>query len=248
MRIAPVALIAVLLGGQLHADLIPLSETRSVSVSGVAGGRSYSSSQSSSDAFGDFTASVSGSADWTNPSAPPNTGWFHADSRAVQTSTISADQISVNASLLGNTRVSLAGPYGPTGAFGSSIFEVTFDLATPVDYTLGISRSVFGHDLPRPNLEFSLSSATYGSVLGNDILSLFSGMLMPDRYTLRFNADFSAVADPLGDVKLVDYSMNFRVAQVPDAGSSVTLLLMALAGLVVLKLKVIREAAIHSEI
>jgi VPDSG-CTERM motif len=193
---------------------------------------------------------VSGSADWTNPTAPSNTGWFRADSRAIQTSTISADQISVNASLLGNTRVSLAGPYGPTNAFGSSIFEVTFDLAAPVEYTLGISRSAFGHDLPRPNTDFSLSSATYGSILDNSTLSLFSGtpfsgVLMPDIYTLRFNADFSAVADPLGDVKVVDYSMNLSVAQVPDAGSSITLLVMALAGLFVLKLKVTRETAVH---
>ena len=41
--------------------------------------------------------------------------------------------------------------------------------------------------------------------------------------------------------------MNFSVVEVPDTGSTVALLLMALAGLVVLKLTVISETANHGE-
>jgi hypothetical protein len=88
-----------------------------------------------------------------------------ADSAAIQTSTIGTDQISVATSLRGNTWASFAGPYGPADSKASSTFDVSFGISAPVDYTLAISRFVFGHNLPRPNSEFSLSSATYGSIL-----------------------------------------------------------------------------------
>ena len=92
MKIAPVALIAVLLGGQLNANLIPLWETRSVSASGVAGaqGESYSYSQNSSGAFGGFSGNVAGSADWTDAGGSRQSGSYQADSAAIQTWSITA--------------------------------------------------------------------------------------------------------------------------------------------------------------
>jgi hypothetical protein len=254
MRTKPFVLVACLFAGPVYATMIPLADFRSVSVSGVAGGQggsqSYSQQQVPSSPFAQFDENVSGSADWRDPAPTPwygLTGFYHADSRASQTSTITADQIAVSASLWGSSRVSLAGPYGPASSSASSIFEVSFSVLNPLAYELDAFRSSAFHDLPPPSFDFSLSSANYGSVLGTSDLSQgshFSGVLLPDVYTLRFNAGISTVPDPLGDFKYAAYGMNLRVAAVPDTGSSVTFLVIALAGLIVVHRKVSNRARV----
>jgi VPDSG-CTERM motif len=240
MRTKLIVLVALCVAGQAYANMIPLSGFRSVSASGVAGGLGgggqsyYSQTQSLSAPLGYFDANVSGSADWTDP--VPVTQWYglmgsyHADSLATQTSTITPDQISVSASLSGSTSVSLAGPYGPANSSASSIFEVSFNVLTPLEYQLDASRAFYFHDMPLPGFDFFLTSSNYGTILDNTSLSganYFSGILLPDVYTLGFNADISTVPDPLGDLKGASYSMNLRVAGVPDAGSTSMLLGMA---------------------
>jgi VPDSG-CTERM motif len=248
MRTSPFLLIALVLAGQAYANMIPLSGVRSVSASGIAGRisgggqSSYSETQSLSGPLGTFNGNVGGSADRTDllpvPEFYGHMGSYHADSRASQTSTITADEISVSASLGGSTMVSWAGPYGPADSWASSIFEVSFNVSTPLEYQLAVSRSFGYHDMPFPHFEFFLSSTNYGKILDNFSLSSplffpgpFSGILLPGAYTLRFNADIYAVADPHGDFKLADYSMNLRVAPVPDAGSTLTLLGLALCAI-----------------
>jgi hypothetical protein len=253
MRTKPFVLVACLFAGSVCANMIPLTDFRSVAVSGVAGGQggsqSYSQQQGPSAPFARFSGNVSGSADWKDP-APTwwygLTGSYHADSRASQTSTITADQIAVTANLWGSSRVSLAGPYGPASSLASSMFEVSFSVLNPLEYQLDAFRSSAFHDLPRPSFDFFLSSANYGNIFGNSHLSQgnhFSGILLPDVYTLRFNAGISTVPDPLGDFKYAAYGMNLRVAAVPDTGSSVTLFLIALAGLIAVHRKVTRARA-----
>jgi VPDSG-CTERM motif len=86
-------------------------------------------------------------------------------------------------------------------------------------------------DLPVPHFDFLFTSTNHGNILGATNFfgaNHLSGILLPDVYTLRFNADISTVPDPLGDFKQADYSLNFRVAPVPDAGSTLTLLGLAL--------------------
>jgi hypothetical protein len=235
-------LITVLFAGSAHANIIPLSDFRSVSVSGVAGivggGDSYSQEQTPSGPFNKFNGNVAGSADWSDP-APTSwyglMGSYHADSSANQSSTITADQISVDANLWGSTRVSLVGPYGPASSFASSIFEVSFGVLTPLEYQLDEFHTAGFHDLPPPSFDFYLGSATAGTILANSNLaasSHSSGVLLPDVYTLRFNANLSTVPDPLGDFKFASYSLNLRVASVPDNASSAVLLLISLVVLI----------------
>ena len=242
----PLLLIALFLCGQAYGYLIPLSGFRSVSASGIAGSisgggqSSYSETESLTGPLGAFDGSVSGFADRkdTVPSSYGRMGSYHAESAATQTSIIAVDQISVTASLWGSTRVSLAGPYGPADSSASSVFEVTFDVLDPLAYQLDASRILGWHAMPPPNLNFSLTSAHQGAILSNTSLTganHFSGILFPDNYTLRFNADIFAVADPLGDFKYVEYSMNLRVTPVPDAGSTGALLAMAFAGLILVR-------------
>jgi hypothetical protein len=86
-----------------------------------------------------------------------------------------------------------------------------------------------------PGFDFFLTSSNYGRILDNASLSganHFSGILLPDVYTLRFNADIYAVPDPLGDLKGASYSMNLRVAGVPDVGATGMLLGMAFVALI----------------
>jgi VPDSG-CTERM motif len=241
MRTSPFLSIALILAGQAYANMIPLSGVRSVSASGIAGRisgggqSSYSETQSLSGPLGTFNGNVGGSADRTDLLPVPEfygyMGSYHADSRASQTSTITVDQISVSASLRGSTLVSLAGPYGPASSLASSIFEVSFIVLDVLEYELAESHAGSFHDLPVPHFDFLFTSTNHGNILGATNFfgaNHLSGILLPDVYTLRFNADISTVPDPLGDFKQADYSLNFRVAPVPDAGSTLTLLGLAL--------------------
>ena len=222
MKIIVVALTGTFLAGSTQANLILLSESRSVSASGVAGGagiggQSYSQAQSSSPGFGGANLQVSGSADWIDTTPVESwyglLGTYHADSRASQASSITSDHISVNASLGGSTSVALAGPYGPADSAASSVFEVSFSVLEPLNYSLDVSRGFFGHDLPLPEFDFFLDSAHHGTLWDNHNLTgfdSFSGILVPDTYTLRFNASIMCVADPLGDFKAANYGMDLH--------------------------------------
>ena len=64
-------------------------------------------------------------------------------------------------------------------------------------------------------------------------------MVLPDVYTLRFNAGLSTVPDPPGDFTHSSYTMNLRVANVPESGSSVLLLLIGLTGVIVVHRKMV---------
>jgi hypothetical protein len=254
MRTKPFVLVACLFAGSVCANMIPLTDFRSVAVSGVAGGQggsqSYSKQQGPSAPFAQFDGNVSGSADWKDPASTSwygLTGSYHADSRASQTSTITADQIAVTANLWGSSRVSLAGPYGPASSLASSMFEVSFGVLTPLEYQLDAFRTSFFPPTPVPTFDFFLSSASSGTILSSNQpfgTNQFSGTLLPDVYTLRFNAGLSTGPDPLGDFKFAAYGMNFSVAAVPDAGSSVTLFVIALAGLIAVHRKVTSRARV----
>jgi hypothetical protein len=243
MKTKSSVLIACLFAGSVCANMIPLTEFRSVAVSGVAGGetgtQSYFEEQAPSASFAHFTGNVSGSADWQDP-LPTSfyglQGSYQVDSRASQTSSITADEISVSAKLWGGSLVSLAGPYGRASSQASSIFEVSFGVLTPLEYQLDAFRTSFFLPTPVPTFDFFLSSATSGTVLGSTQsfgFDRFSGTLLPDVYTLRFNAGLSTGPDPLGDFKYAAFNMNLRVTAVPDTGSTVTFLVIALAGLIV---------------
>jgi len=167
-------------------------------------------------------------------------GSYHADSRASQNSTITPGQISASASLRGSSWVSLAGPYGPAGSEAESIFEVSFNVLTPIQYVMAVSRTLSFVDLPYPEFDFFLTSANHGNILDNHNLTganLFSGILIPDTYTLRFDAKIDTVADPFGDFKSADYSMNLSIADVPDTGSCGLFFIITLAGLAVAQRK-----------
>jgi hypothetical protein len=95
-------------GLQLHAksnSVLPLPRRqRRPQFESPRAGLGLPYSQSSSGAFGAFGGNVGGSADWTDlaPSQEwyGRTGSYHADSSAIQYSTITSDQVSVDASLL----------------------------------------------------------------------------------------------------------------------------------------------------
>ena len=237
--------IAVAFATSAYANIIPLSDSRSVNVSGVTGavggGDSYFQQEESAGLFGKFDGNVSGSADWSD-SVPTSwyglMGSYRADSRATQISTITTERISVSANLWGSAWVSLAGPYGPASSVANSVFEVSFDVLNPLQYQIDTFRSVSFHDLPRPSFDFFLESARAGTILNNADISAanhFSGLLLPDSYTLRFNANLSTVPDPLGDLKFANYSLDLRIASVPDTGSTLVLLFLSLVGAVVFR-------------
>ncbi len=230
MRTNPFIIITLLLAGQASANMIPLSALRSVSVSGAAGQSSYSGRQSLSAPFGDFVGNVSGSANGQYvPLESP-----HADSSASQTSTIAEDELSVDVNLVARSGVSLSS--FPGIAATSSSFEVTFNVLEPLAYQLGGFRNVFYHAAYPPEINFLLNSASYGTILGGLPFSAlygdgFAGTLLPDIYTLRFNADISTFPDPLGESIIANYGMNLRVTPVPDAGSTLALLGLALCAI-----------------
>jgi hypothetical protein len=237
MRTNPFLLITLLLAGQAAANLIPLSGFRSVSISGSAqdidgngATSSYSQTQSLSG-FGTFNASLSDSTEQ---------GRAHAESRASQTSAITANEISLSSIVWASEGLTNhTEPFGQTsGAVSSahSTFEITFNVLEPLIYELDASRSIYRHRWGIFELDFLLGSASHGTIL-NDLpvealyFGGFSGILLPDIYTLRFNADMVAFADPLGDTEGADYGMNFHVSPVPDAGSTMALLGTALCAI-----------------
>ena len=244
MRTKLIILVALCVAGQAYANMIPLSVVRSLSVSGTAGGSSYSQTQSFSG-FGTFDGNLAGAADSINSLGL----FFHADSRASQTSSMSADEISANMILRGNTGISLSGPAGPVESRASSIFELTFSILTAQEYEITGSGFLFGHDIPRPNLDFLIASTTSGTILGqSSFFGTHSGILLPDTYTLRFDSDLSAQKDPLGDVQAADININLRVTSVSDAGSTGMLLGVTFVALITVYRKWARQEHVsHAE-
>jgi VPDSG-CTERM motif len=241
----PFLLLIPLLAVPAFGDLIPLSAFRSVSISGTAGAESYSQLRSSSS-LGNFAASISDSADWQDPGATSveyfgnfyPAGFHHTESSATQTSTISGNGISISSSIFGDSWTSLAGPYNLAESRAASIFEAAFRILEPQVYDLDSSFDLLiGHGFSFPHLSFSLSGATYGSIFPTPFqgrqnhVNHVSGLLLPDLYTLRIETDISTAPDPLGYDRQVDYELDLTVAPVPDAGSTLALLGMALCAI-----------------
>jgi hypothetical protein len=165
MRTKLIILVALRVAGHAHANMIPLSAVRGLSVSGTAGGSSYSQTQSFSG-FGTFDGSLAGVADSTD-----SMGFFyHADSQASQTSAIPGDEISASLSLQGDTSLSYTSPISPVSPAGAveararSIFELTFNVPSVHEYSLTGSGSLVA-TYREPTLIFSLNSTAAGVLL-----------------------------------------------------------------------------------
>jgi len=147
MRATLVALLACIFAHLSNAQVILLSENRSVSASGWAQGegaglQSYSFIQTPSASFADFNGSVSGSADSTDV-IPPDLGYgnltlfpHHAKSQSNQTSTISPSAIAVSGSLLADEGGFAFRGGGSSLSLARSVFEVGFRVDAPIAYTL----------------------------------------------------------------------------------------------------------------
>jgi hypothetical protein len=242
-----------MLAGQAHADIIPLSDNRSVSVSGYAQGHGaelQSYSQTATPApFAPFNGSVNGSVDSTDASpAYPLDPLFtsHADGQSNQTSIIGTSRLAVSGNLRGREWIGQNGG-SSAAAEMNSVFEVGFRVDAPIAYTLSAAPLLGFHQdsggVGASSLfDFSLTSANHGVILNYyDFLgaSLFgdsSGILQPDDYMLRLNASVSLVPDPLGDVAFAEYGVTFTVT--PESAPTALLLGMAFAGFAALWRKV----------
>ncbi|MEO7598989.1 MAG: hypothetical protein ABIV50_08650 [Opitutus sp.] len=235
MKRLVIVLLVLAVAADASATLIPLSITRSVGIGGTAGEINYSESVSST-LDGTFSSSLTNSASWTD-TEPKIAGFsassYRAASSAAQNSTVSGSDISVDIDLFASSGVSLWGPYSSGYSSTSSAFECIFLVQQALYYEFTMQRFVSGHDLPGPFLNFQLVGDNAGSIL-NPNSGLFgspaTGILLPDTYTLRFNASAMSVVDPLGDFKSVDWSMHLNTSPVPDGASTFGLLGLALAG------------------
>jgi len=257
MRATLVALLACIFAHLSNAQVILLSENRSVSASGWAQGegaglQSYSFIQTPSASFADFNGSVSGSADSTDV-IPPDLGYgnltlfpHHAKSQSNQTSTISPSAIAVSGSLLADEGGFAFGGGGSSLSLARSVFEVGFRVDAPIAYTLSAAPLLGFHqdsggDGASSLFDFSLTSASHGVILNYyDFLgaSLFgdsSGILQPDDYILRLDVLAFTDPDPIGDFAAAEYSVSLTTTTVPESASTGLLLGLALAGLVAMR-------------
>jgi hypothetical protein len=232
MRRTTLMAFCLLLAPEGRAGLILLSDNRSVSVSGFArgidGSQNYTNTLSPPSPFSPFNGNVAGSADWIDtthwPGYPP--GFSHADSQCSQVSSFTPYGFSVHSILLGQSWIAPWTPPGcDAGAFGSSVFEITFSVDTPEMFSLiGSVQRV------NANIALSLTSYHHGDIIEPPAVYPFaySGVLQPDTYVLQFDQNFQTVADPLGDVRSVDATLDFEIAAVPEP-SSLSLGLLAVA-------------------
>ena len=220
------------IAGAAHADIIPLTAFRSVDISGRASGDTYSAS-SSSIALGTFAQTLSDSADGSDPEG----SLYHADSRATQTSLITPDQISLSSELFAFSSIVWSYPATlgrDASSTASTIFDLTFRVQSLQAYTLNWSGSAPQTPGFFPILEFDLINSSGQTIASmSSIFREVSGFLAPDDYRLRFNSIVIAVKDPLGNLKTTDFDMNMRVASVPETGSTLALMAIALGAVLV---------------
>ena len=233
--LATLGLFALALAGPARATLILLSETRSVTVAGTAGGvaaggtQSYAQTQASDGTGGSYVGNLSGMADWTNG--------YHADSQASQDSVIGDFTITASGHLQSTSHVSLFGPPGAGSANADSVFDVSFRVTEDTPYTLALDLQLFHVDMPPLGVDFGLSWLGGADIVGlNDLISgggMYSGILTPGDYHLVLDASAGTVDDPLGDLARLDYRLDFidPPAQVPETGPTIALLGLGLIGL-----------------
>jgi hypothetical protein len=228
-------LLAAVLAPPVRANLILLSETRSVAVAGTAGGplsgeaHSYDMAQGSSGIGGAFSGNLSGVADAT--------GGYHADSQASQSSVIGASEITASGHLQSASWVSPTVPSGLGVARATSVFDVSFRVTEDTSYNLALTLNLFHADMPPPSIDFGLGWLGGNEIVGlNDVLvggGSYAGILAPGDYQLVLDATTGTVIDPLGDLALLNYQLDFAdgPVQVPETGETFTLLGLGLAAL-----------------
>ena len=222
MRTKQATLIAfcLLLAPAGRAGLFLLSDNRSVSVSGYArgidGSTNYSYAQSPPSPFSTFNGSTVGLADWADESHWPGypAGFSHADSQCSQVSSFMADGFSMHSTLRGQSWIApWMPPYCDASAFAGSVFEITFSVDTPQTFSLVGAVQRFNADV-----ELSLISYHHGTIIGppDGYPFAYSGVLEPDTYVLQFDQSLQTLADPLGDLRSVDATLDFQLTAAPE--------------------------------
>lgn len=234
-----------------------LEDLRSVSVSGSAWGlaENQGSTYHSTVPNGN---SVAGSAQWIvqTPIRGMNTQpELQVSSAATMTSVVSAMSLSAYGQLNAQSWSNPGFPYASLSATAGAIFDITFQLDTPMSYSLEMLNSAFHGGGGNPSFFFetpmiSLISLENGPVVASTGVSQgfgqfglsTNGMLGAGIYRLIFNPFTQVQGDPYGESGFVNYSMALNFAEpvmashiqasvggvsVPDGGSTLVLLLIS---------------------
>ena len=228
---------------------------------GTDGSQNYSQTQTPSSQFAPFSANISDQANWHFIYQDHDWPFpLHAASRALQYSTIGSDFIAVGASAFVETWTPLpaAGGLNPgvivgDFALATSVFHIDFRFDEPTVIGLGLSREfspTIGLSMP-----FSLTALGGELALGfNDLKPVewvgvgiprysypgvgsffdqyrYDGVLPAGDYRLIFDATTTASTDPLGMQSSAQLGLSLQFG-VPDAGATVVLLGLSMAGLI----------------
>jgi len=252
MKLVAAAAVFLLLPAQAYADLISLSGTASVSVSGEArsgailggAGDSYSQTQSVLAPFAAFDGSVSGIATWTIPPDPSYTlpTTFIASSQADQNSTFATDGISISGDLSAQHSPNVGFPFAFTSSSATSVFDVIFAVDEPMAYALSLNvtgQAGHGFTMFLSAPVFSLTQVGGGLSLDtSDLLTpgpgawsyTGTGLLPAGNYHLVFDLNAAPIGnDPLGDFQTKNFSLGLQVSDVPETGTTVVLFGLSLA-------------------
>ena len=221
-----------------------LEAWREVGVSGETGGNTYSESAGQAGG-GAFSSEVSGEAFQSNPPVIGHgfgSGYSYA--RSSQESEIGEDGVSVEGSLYMQSWAPglwALGALGTHDAAGRNLFSVTFQVLEPQAYELEfwqlLGQNEFWFTFPefRRFDFFDFTSPLYGNIVQTDrgtSVGNWSGVLLPDVYTLSYLPDLFTATDYLGDSAQVVYRLDLSVSAVPEGGDTLWLLGIGIAGLV----------------
>lgn len=233
MKLLLIIPVAVLTMANLQATLSPLSAFRDVSISGNAAGNTYSHALSSSS-FGVFQESLSDSGVGSDSEG----SIYFASSRSSQTSLISEDLINLSFDFLASESIAWTYPAtlrGPVTATARTTFDLTFAITEPA--ALSIIGSGFRTS---PNMNFEpffdlrIDSASAGSIFSSGTFQIDKLIpILPGTYTMHLASGGFAAQDPLGS--LSGLQANIRLSTIPETGSTLLLLTLALVPLLLWK-------------
>jgi hypothetical protein len=242
----------VLMSASAHATFIPLSGVASVAASGFAGsgsingsaGDTYSLSDSATAPFAAFNGSVFGIANWTIP--PPGPGEefflpesFSASSHAAQNAVVNGSGISISGEVRAEHTANVGSPYASAFASATSMLDFVFRIDAPMAFTLMLDVSAFHGQGDRTLLSppvFSLVALGGGLSLGmSDLIAeewgwtySGAGVLGTGDYRLNYVLDTFTAPDPSGSLDTKHFSLDLQMASVPEAGSTLVLLVLSL--------------------